>query len=262
MGARHMPSCCVNLVKGVFICHGCGIAGRLAKLVAKLENVSYKEAIGLVGGEARGRFKDQDAAVQLPEEYQNLPAVGRFASEAITYLQNRRITQKQIEHHQIGFCGTGKYARRIIVPITHEGKLINFIARDWTGRSERKVLNPPGSQAIRSVFGWDRACNYARSVVITEGWADALAVERVLQKDRYFSDWAALAIGGKEISDDKLLMFTKFEKFVVMLDSAARADAVLVGRKLTSFTDKIRIVKVSGKDPAETPEEEIMRLIR
>ncbi len=261
-GGGHSPSLGVNINKKVFQCFGCGEKGRLAKLIAKLENISYREAAEMTGGGFTGRYREKDAVVQLPEEYEPLPARGFFAKQALDYLLGRHIPVDQIKRHSIGFCASGKYRARIIIPITYEGKLISFVARDWTDKQIKRVVNPPGSIAVKAMFGWDRARTVARSVVITEGWADMLAVERVLLRDRIFNETAAVALCGKEVSEEKLLMLMGFEKYIIMLDAAAGADALQLETRLRVYDRPARIVKVPAKDPAVTDERILMRLLR
>jgi len=257
------PSCCVNVRKKVYICHGCGKRGRLAGLFVKLNRISYREARMLSGELPGGMWKpEKEKDVCLPSEYFALPRRGIIAGIAMRYLLGRRITVGQIQKYSIGFCPTGRYRNRVIIPITLDGELVSFVARDWTGRAERKVLHPVGAKAAEALFGYDQAAGIASTLVLVEGWADKLAVDRALAHDRMFADWAAVAIGGKVLSHEKLALVSGFDRFVVMLDREAELDALKMRQLLSFHRRPIRIVQVSGKDPAETDEREILEALR
>lgn len=257
------PSCCVNVIKKVFICHGCGEKGRLHKLIARLQGIDLKEAARLIG-DSFVYEESHNGKLTLPPEYHGLfgPRNGCFYSAAKGYLKSRRITDEQIFKYKIGYCSHGKFAKRIIIPVTYKGKLVSFIARDWTNRSKLKIRYPSGAQHVWAIFGYDFAFAYASTVVITEGWADALAVERALKSDSFFDRWAAVALGGKDVSAEKMLMLKSFDRFVIMLDSDAEVESKILEEKLSYFNKPIRRVLVPAKDPADADEKILTQILR
>lgn len=261
---EHSPSCCVNVDKKVFICHGCGEKGRLTKLIARLQNITWNEAARIADEAVHFYSKEiESGKIQLPKEFSRLPRGGHFGQIAMSYLAGRRITQEQVVRHGIGFCITGKYAFRIIVPIRLNGALVSFVARDFTGKAERKVRYPIGARAAEAIFNYDAALAHAKTVVITEGWADALAVERVIQRDGVLNSWTATAIGGKELTIEKRELFRQFKNFLIVLDRDAAREAALMREQLDAFRNvAVRIVSVTAKDPAEESEESLITLLR
>ena len=111
--------------------------------------------------------------VQLPEEFISLcsdkiPATGTYAYR---YLQARGITKADILKWKIGYCFSGEYRNRIIIPsFDDDGDCSYFIARSYTGDSY-KYKNPRSSKDI--VFN-ELFINWNEDLTIVEGVFDAL----------------------------------------------------------------------------------------
>ena len=111
--------------------------------------------------------------VVLPEEYICLvnEDVPRSALMAKKYLKERGVTRDDILLNKIGYCATGEYARRVIVPsFDIEGEIDYFIARSYTG-DFLKYKNPKVSRNI--VFN-DLYINWNDDIVLVEGVFDAI----------------------------------------------------------------------------------------
>jgi DNA primase len=111
--------------------------------------------------------------VQLPEEFVSLcsdkiPATGMYAYK---YLQSRGITKADILKWKIGYCFSGEYRNRIIIPsFDDDGNCSYFIARSYTGDSY-KYKNPRSSKDI--VFN-ELFINWNEDLTLVEGVFDAL----------------------------------------------------------------------------------------
>jgi DNA primase len=226
------------------------------------QNMSFREAAALTGEYSAPCTDAEHGDLSLPVAYHHLPSNGYYAQSAMAYLTGRRITSDQIIRYGIGYCAHGKFAQRVIIPITYQNKLMSFVARDWTGKATLKVRYPSGSKATKSLFGYDQAINFAKTIVVTEGWADALAVERALRRDGFFSDWAAVALGGKEVSDEKLNMLKEFDRLIIMLDSDAKTQARMLQDLLSNLGKPVSLAQVAAKDPAEEDERKLIQLLR
>lgn len=242
------PSCSVNVVKGLFICHACGVTGNAGKMANQL--LGFRANISGLNQYAEEAKK----ASGLPREYIRLqdphcPIVAR------EYLRSRKIGTDQISRFRIGCCLYGLYCGRIIVPLTKDGHCVSFVARDYTGRAIKKVLYPRHSPVSEVLFAYDYYQN-RQCVVITEGWADALAVERSIIKMK-LSDCGVVALNGKIMSVEQIQMLRAFDSALIMLDKDAYVEAVHACDLLSNYIDKIKISKLSAKDPAEADEEEI-----
>jgi len=122
--------------------------------------------------EAEGVF-EQEQRISLPSEYiclanKNLPTSSR---ESLKYLKKRGVTSYDILRWKIGYCETGEYKNRIIIPSFNlDGYCNYFIARtyrqDWL-----KYKNPPVSKDI--VFN-ELSIDWEKPVTLVEGAFDAV----------------------------------------------------------------------------------------
>jgi DNA primase len=216
------PSLQVNVAKGLFRCFGCGEKGNAAKLVKQIKkSLSWKEAADYFEP-----FDTPDHTVfemRLPDEYHVLfgtTRVGAEGKKAFRYLTTRGVTPRHIRQFALGYCVTGRYARRVIVPVYTNNQLRSFVARDYTGKAEKKVLYPPGAYTSMSLFGYDYAvATNAQTVVVCEGWADALAVMNVIEISSTMASWASVALGTNRISSDQVMLLKRFKSFVTLLDN-------------------------------------------
>ena len=113
------------------------------------------------------------AKVELPEEFTSLcaekiPATGTYAFK---YLQRRGVTEEDILKWKIGYCFSGEYRNRIIIPsFDEDGDCSYFIARSYSGDSY-KYKNPRASKDI--VFN-ELFIDWNSDLVLVEGVFDAL----------------------------------------------------------------------------------------
>ena len=111
--------------------------------------------------------------MELPEEFTSLsptqtPATGTYA---LKYLQKRGITKADIIKWKIGYCFSGEYRNRIIIPsFDDEGDCSYFIARSYSGDSY-KYKNPRASKDI--VFN-ELFIDWNSDLILVEGVFDAL----------------------------------------------------------------------------------------
>ncbi len=172
----------INMRTGQAHCFNCEWkTGDIYKLLARASGVpvrvndDYYEA----------RDKKKEARV-LPETYSflgNAPAYESvLGGRATKYLLSRGVSLTQIRKHNIGYCYSGRYSYRVIFPIRRRGKLVTYVARDFTGKQEPRFLNMPGEkplwnvEELEHVARWKEMCN----VVLYEGIFKALAGEAAL----------------------------------------------------------------------------------
>lgn len=112
-------------------------------------------------------------AIELPEGTFPLNRETPINKKFFIYLDGRGITREMIRKFRMGYCVSGNYSNRIIIPVYDNRKIVYFMSRDITGKSKRKYLNPSreevkgnGTGAI--VFNID-SVKAGDTVVITEG---------------------------------------------------------------------------------------------
>ena len=116
-----------------------------------------------------------EIVVKLPNEFVSLANKGKsvLSSKSSKKLsESRGITDEDILFWKIGFCTSGEYAGRIIIPSFNENGDCNyFIGRtyqnDW-----RKYMNPPTAKS-KIIFN-ELYIDWDEDLTLTEGVFDAI----------------------------------------------------------------------------------------
>jgi hypothetical protein len=175
--------------------------------------------------------------VPLPREYKSLYGM------QIEYTMARRLTQDTINRQKLGYCDTGPYAGFLIIPdVDPAGRIVYWMGRNMFGKKP-KTKNPP--KELCNVGSGERLFNYYRatqypSVVLTEGWADALRVG-----DDAVATYG-VGIKGKQLA---LLIMGGFRTVTVMWDADVSTDTFIdTGRQLESMFE-VKIARLPEADP-------------
>tara|TARA_R110000824_G_scaffold18905_5_gene74137 strand:+ start:2185 stop:3108 length:924 start_codon:yes stop_codon:yes gene_type:complete len=174
----------INLNLGVYKCWVCDSKGKsLQRLVRRfgrgdllkkwhqLTNQIDMSDMGSLF--AKEEIVEENQRLELPEEFVFLgaPNPSRESSRALRYLDTRGITMESIRYYKLGFCDTGEYRNRIIIPsFDQEGYCNYFVGRTYTGDSY-KYKNPRVSKNV--VFN-ELLVDWDKPVILVEGPFDAL----------------------------------------------------------------------------------------
>ena len=181
---HHKRKFSVNLDKNAYKCWICDYRGRNIRRVIRrfgsyTQLTRWDEATGRADLDKFHELFDErkperrDEKILLPEEFTTLssgdiPATGNYA---LKYLQKRGLTKQDIIKWKIGYCFSGEYRNRIIIPSFNDnGDCSYFIARSYTGDSY-KYKNPRASKDI--VFN-ELFIDWNSDLVLVEGVFDAL----------------------------------------------------------------------------------------
>ena len=174
----------VNLDKNVYKCWVCDYRGRnIRRIVRRFGSYTQLQKWDQITNRSDlERFADLfmepescevAEKLELPEEFVSLcsdiiPATGIYA---MRYLQKRGVTKADILKWKIGYCFSGEYRNRIIIPSFNiDGEVNYFIARSFSGDSY-KYKNPRASKDI--TFN-ELYINWSKDLVMVEGVFDAL----------------------------------------------------------------------------------------
>jgi DNA primase len=187
--------------------------------------------------------KLDSVVVELPKEYKFLnPNDNSFdARHARAYLSSRGINQMDIDKYNIGYCSTGQYRNRVIVPsYDSDGKLNYFIARSINPDSSYKIDAPICDKT--SIIGFEHFINWNVPIILCEGVFDAIAIKR-----------NAIPLFGKSITEALMVRITKPDVKTVYLaldDDAIRA-SIEYAEKLLNLGKEVYLISLDGKDPSE-----------
>ncbi len=279
----------IHVGKQTYYCQRCASAGPLVKLfkdVVHLSNEDLKRymenPLSLMGTKSLkeileeelidlSRFYDGKQPIKLPDEFQPLDLETNDPEELyiFEYLFNRGLSIEQIIDYGFGFCKTGQYRDRVIIPCYEGGSPIYFVNRlcldngkPLTKQREqelmvagiRKTVNPPmnfnslGKSEV--LYNIDIAKQYD-TIIVTEGAFDAINVGQ-----------NAVAILGSMISQNQIskLLKTKAKKIIMMLDPDAIDKALLSCKKLEGLIP-VYLSVVEAKDPGEATRAQIEEAI-
>ena len=243
----------INYKRGVYKCWVCAEThdtyGSLYKLLKKYGNAKQLKKYLLLKPEDDGEQpKRTFIQVRLPKEFVPFKDASLglkmtpYYKQAFNYLQKRNITDLMIQMYNIGFCYTGHYEHRIIIPsYDSENRLNYFIARSYLNNTKMKYKNPEVDK--ESLIWNEHLINWDEPVYIVEGAFDSIFLPN------------SIPMLGKFMTQnlfDKL--YDNAKKVVIVLDPDAWEDAFRLYHKLNcgKLMGKLWIVKLDGdKDIAD-----------
>ena len=180
--------------------------------------------------------------IELPKEYQPLykaSSTSVVANLVKNYLYERGLTDNDFIKYGIGYCTSGEYGGRVVIPSYSESGSLNFfVARSYDG-NYFKYKNP---EASKDIIFFESLINWNAPIILCEGVFDAIAIRR-----------NAVPILGKSLSKSlyKKLITTNVNEIYIALDTDARDKALEIAEGLLNQGKKVYLVDLPGKDPSE-----------
>jgi len=243
-------------------CWVCNKSGKKISTLFKALNVSRDKIAELYkllntqpkySSSTNSAYTASTTALDLPKEYIPLYKHSETTEykNAIHYLRSKRkITLSEIVKYGIGYCESGEYAKKIIIPSYNtEGKLNYFVGRAYYD-VDFKHKNPDVS---KDCVGFELFINWALPLVLVEGSFDAIAVRR-----------NAIPLFGKTISEDlrKKIIENKVSQLYICLDKDAQKQALQHAEYFMNNGVQVYFVDLQEKDPAEIGFEKMCSLIK
>ena len=192
--AHHCPFCHhhkkklqINLKTQQWHCWVCDAKGKRIQRLLKRLNVNthkLKKIYEIYGDDYvvySNEAEDEKIELRLPSEFKSLLKVpdGKIITaykQALKYAKDRGITKEDITRYNIGYCDSGMYSNRIIIPsYDMDNRLNYFIARSVFAEEKFKYKNPPVS---KNVIMFENQINWNEPITLVEGVFDAIAVKR------------------------------------------------------------------------------------
>jgi len=160
----------------------------------------------------------------------------------LRYMVNRGITMSDITKHNIGYCESGMYGGRIIIPSYDENNRINyFIARSYLNNTKMKYKNPQAQKEI-IIFN-EKLIDWNETVYIVEGAFDSIFIPN------------AIPMLGKFMSEHLFnKLYNNAKKIIIVLDPDAYNDQERLYHRLNcgKLMGKVWSIKLEGdKDIAD-----------
>jgi len=247
---HHKKKLQINLQTQKWHCWVCDSKGkRIQSLLRRLHVDSHKlKKIYEIYGDDyvvySNNTEDEKVELRLPNEFRSLleepKGLNPTFRKVKEYARKRGITQGDIKRYNIGYCDSGHYANRIIIPsYDNDNRLNYFIARSVFDEEKFKYKNPPVS---KNVIMFENQINWDEPITLVEGVFDAMAVKR-----------NAIPLLGKFIP--KTLNDTIYKKEVksinILLDEDAQDQALYYTMQFQNQGITTRNIKPSDKDAGE-----------
>ncbi len=243
----------VNYKYNVFKCWVCSEShethGSIYKLIKKFGNPRQLKKYELLKpDETEDRANRVYKKVKLPKEFISFKdaSVGLKMTpqykQAYNYIKSRNITDMMLQMYNIGFCYTGEYENRIIIPSYDENKYLNyFVARSYLTKTKLKYKNPE-AQKETIIFN-EHLIKWDEPIYIVEGAFDSIFLPN------------AIPMLGKFMSDNLFnKLYDNAQKITIILDPDAWKDAERLYHKINcgKLMGKVWIAKLEGdKDIAD-----------
>jgi len=218
------------------------------------EDIPFMEALTLVEryqleGEDPNVVKPFYKSPVMPKFYLSPEKKSEWDERFLNYLLGRGILWEQIVGHRIGYVDAGYYNDRIVVPVMLGTQFRTFVARSINPNipPEKKVTSAKDGDP--GLFGSEFAHPTKGPAIVSEGWTDALHVERIGYAN-------SMSIQTSELHSDQFAFLKRFEYTIVLPDGDA-AGRKLVD-KLAPWIDDhdFLIVEIpEGNDPDDMSDE-------
>lgn len=234
----------INYNLGVFKCWSCSEThethGSIYKLVKIFGNSKHLKKYQLLKPDEFVLNNIQYKKIHLPKEFipfNNIPSAYKHThhyKQAWAYIKKRNITEEQIKKFNIGFCYSGDYANRIIIPSYDEYDDMNyFIARSYSTNTKFKYKNPEAKK--ENIIFNEKHINWDEKIYIVEGVFDSIFL------------YNSIPLLGKFVSTNLFnKLYEKAKDIIIILDGDAWDDAVQLYHKINcgKLMNKVSIIKL------------------
>lgn len=180
--------------------------------------------------------------IALPEEYQPLWKAKKTPDfrNAMSYLKKRGVTIFDILKYRIGYCESGEYSGKIIIPSYDcTGQLNYFVSRAYYKADKYKHKNPKIS---KDIIGFDLTINWEEPIVLCEGSFDAIAIKR-----------NAIPLFGKIIQPNlqKKIIEKRVKDIYICLDEDAIRNALSIAEKFMGEGLNVYFIELKEQDASD-----------
>lgn len=245
----------INTGKRMFRCWKCDeprFSGSLGRLIntfgSKIDYDLYKSYAG-ISYDYEFNEEKEIVEVKLPNEmvsFSQLDVTNPDHFEAYNYLVNdRKISREIILRYRLGFCTTGKYAQRIIIPSFDKDGEVNYFVARYYGNNKKinkkfPYLNPDADKNL-IIFN-EGLINWDSTIYLVEGAFEMLSLPV-----------NSVPMLGKTLSPT---LFRKLKEnkpnVVILLDPDAYKNSIELFYNLEtiylSHEDRVKIIKLPTTD--------------
>lgn len=221
-----------------------GVNNEIVKSVKKYIEVELLKTC--YGNENESQLKN---TLILPKEFISLSQKNNTPDfkNAIYYLKKRKIGIFDIVRYNIGYCETGLYKQRIVIPSYDEKGFLNFFsARSYINDESKKYM---GAEVEKDFIGFELFINWNEPITLLEGAFDAIAFRR-----------NAIPLFGTIIPNKlRLKIIQKSVKdLYICLDNDAIKKSLIYIEEFMKQGINLYLVPLNEKDPADSGYEKLV----
>ena len=249
--------CGISPDRRTFSCWRCKENGSITKLIAKIENISFKHAQKLTK-----QFSSTPTAVTEQRRHQSQPAspgavsLDTFLREMTIpcrrYLESRNFDPEYIWEKYTLFSAEiySEFKYRIVIPVFLNGKIVTLLGRDITGKSDLRYKTLSNNKSVvpakECVYNIDTVKD---SAVVVEGCFDVFRIGD-----------GCVATLGVGFTKQQARILSTIKNVFIMYDKEAGREAERLANEISAFVEHCEIITIDVKDPAEMSDEDVKML--
>lgn len=251
----------IDLKTGLYFCYHCSAKGNFYQLVKHITGSfpnmdtmeeQYTSELSLqelqnIFSSVQETSNNQKYQTDWKIDTCEIDTIGRIPNKARNYLLSRGVSTEMAKKLKFRVAVSGRYNGRIIMPITENDVVQNFVAR-LIGKEGKRYTGPHKNEGYTNkgelLWNLDKL-QYNTEIVLVEGIFDGIAI---------MNKFPIVALLGKSLSNiqaEKIL--EKAKSVIILLDAEFVESAKKIAEKLLGFIPiKIGIMKKG--DPSDSPE--------
>jgi hypothetical protein len=250
---HHKRKLNINTTTGYYQCWVCGFSGKsFSSLLKKLKaTADYYQILCKNKIKINYEVTEEKKTLILPEEFKPLCKSNTdiIYKHALNYCLKRNLTVHEIVRYNIGYCASGPFVNRVIIPSYDKDGNLNFYCGRDIYNSKLKYRLCDGS---KDIIGFELFTDFTKPITIVEGPFDALSVK-----------YNVVPLFGKTMSKKlKMKLIDYRPPYVnVLLDNDALGSSLKICDFLISNNIEARLILLDGKDPNEIGHEKTWQTI-
>ncbi|RLC88869.1 MAG: hypothetical protein DRJ03_01120 [Chloroflexi bacterium] len=260
----------INLDRLNYSCWLCHASGRAIDFIMAIEGCDERDARrvmaqyredGFSGGTEPAPPSGAGAAQTRPRSGSILPSsiVDKWPTPHLSFLFNRgyRPVRKYINKYGLLPVHTiGRYRFRIIIPVYLNNKIVNFTARDVTGKAKERYYHCSNNNALiprrELLYNLDNATG--DNIVLVEGPTDTWLIGD-----------GAVATFGTQVADEQidLIRERNFKKVYILFDNEPEAQqaAQRVAARIAYVVKEVEVLKLNDEaDPGSISQQTVQQI--
>jgi DNA primase len=246
----------INLNSKALSCFKCPVKGTIVKLIMKIENISFPQAVEVVEEftDIRGSIDKRTLHSEAVSQSVRSIDLSEFGIVDLMkaqekYLIKRRFDPELIKKKYKVMSGgiVHKYKHRIIIPFYNKyGKILTFQSRDTTGKAQVAYMSLAPKDSVRNIksllYNIDTVEDTA---IIVEGIFDCWRIGD-----------GAVPILGIRYKHAQLKRLSNLQRCFILFDQGAEERAEELGNALSAFVPSVEMLFLPEGDPADLSEDD------